>query len=224
MPLVAFRRLNDAPPPERELLTVADDGTAEGWRSSGPVIGRFAGPVADPAGLRASVDAVAGVDPPVTSEAPPDASIETVEVEGCAASVEAGLPMDGPWGALLEACREVLDAVVEAPVAAIGADLAPSGELRLEHRGTEALAIEPASLRAELVLWRDGREAGRASVAGPGGSRIEAGPGWSLELPAPSLDLAGGGRLVATVSLVADDGGIDVPVTITARATVPGPG
>jgi hypothetical protein len=224
MPLIVFRRLNDAPPPERELLTVADDGRADVWRSSGPAVGRFAGDVPGVEALRAAVTAVEGAEPPATPGLPPDASVETVEAGGRTAQVEAGLPLPGPWGALVGICRSLLDALVESPVAAIAAELAPDGGLRLEHRGSEAMTLELGSLRAEVVRWRDGREAGRAAVEGPGGGRVEAGPGWSLALPAPALDLAGGGRLVATVSLVADDRGIETPVTITARATVSGSG
>lgn len=218
MSLVVFRRLSSAPPPERELLTVADDGRVEAWRSNGAAVGRFAGTAPDLEALRAAVAAARAGSAPAAAELPAGASVEEVEIEGATARFEARAPVDGAWAPLVEACRSLLDSVVASPVAAIGLDLDEGGGMRLEHRGTETLPIELASLRTELVLWRDGAEAARGGTSDLGLGRVEAGPGWAVELQAPSMDLSGGGKLVATASFVADDGGVFVPVTITARS------
>lgn len=221
MTVVAFRRLSAAPPPERELLTVHDDGRAEAWRSNGAAIGRFAGPVPDLEAFRAAAAAAAGAGAPPSPELPAGASLDEVEIGGVTARFEARDPVEGPWAALVEACRALLDGLVASPVAAIGLEVSADGGLRLLHRGSDVLPVELSSLRTELVLWRDGTEVTRKGSADHGLGRVEAGPGWSAEVAAPPGAIEGSGRLVATASFVAEDGGVFVPVTVTARTTVP---
>jgi hypothetical protein len=220
MTLVTYRRLADAPPPERELLAVEADGRASVWRSNGTAIGRFGGIVADLEGLRAAVVGAAAGAPPTVATLPPGAALEVVEAGGRTARVEARAPVNGPWSRLVEHCRRELDAQVDAPLAAIAGALGVDGVFRLEHRGSAPLPVELASLMLELVLWRDGSEAGRGRVTADGLGRVEAGPGWSLVLPAPEADLSGRGTLVAVASFVADDAGIYVPVAISASVTI----
>jgi len=57
-------------------------------------------------------------------------------------------------------------------------------------------------------------------VTGAGFGRVDAGPGWTMQLAAPAVDAWGGGTLVAVASFVADDAGIYVPVAITARVSI----
>ena len=120
----------------------------------------------------------------------------------------------------MELCRREIDAQVDAPLAAIAGVLAADGGFRLEHRGSGTIPVELGSLVVDVVLWRDGAETARGRVTGDGPGRVEAGPGWAISLPAPAMDLAGGGRVVAVASFVAEDGGIYVPVAITARVTI----
>jgi hypothetical protein len=218
--LVEFRRLSDTPPPERELLEVADDGTATAWRSNGAAIGRFAGPVADASDLRTFVAAAREADPPEPGEVPPGASVETIETGGATGRVVSRRQVAGPWAPLVEACRAILGEIVESPVAAIGLVLAADGGMRLEHRGTEPLAVELASLAGGLKLWRDGVQVGGGPARGPDADRVEAGPGWALELALSDLDTTGGGILVGEVTFVADDGGVYVPVRLSASLTI----
>jgi len=217
MSLVEFRRLADAPPPERELLAIEVDGAAVGWRSTGSSVGRFAGAVGDLEGLRAAAAHAEEGEPPKAAELPADASVERVVLGGRTASVEAGLPVAGPWGPLVDGCRRALDELVASPVAAIAGSVTADGTVRLEHRGRDVLPVELGALRVEVVRWRDGAEAGRAGAGAAGQGRVEAGPGWSLDVAVPGWDASGGGQVVATATFVADDGGVFVPVTITAR-------
>ena len=143
MTLVDFKRHSDAPPPIRELLAVEDDGLATAWRSNGPAVGRFSGPVADRAGLEAAVDAARAAEPPEAALRA-DAVAERIETGGRQARVAAWLPGDGPWGPLADACRRLLDEMVTAPTAAIGGVLGPGARLRLEHRGDAPLPLELA--------------------------------------------------------------------------------
>lgn len=220
MPLVSYRRQGNAPPPERELLTVDDDGEASGWRSIGRAIGWFGGPVPDLAALRAAVAAADRADLPSLPDLPPDASVETIEIGGRTAHVQARVTPDGPWSPAVEACRSLLDLLVASPVAAICAVVLTDGRVRLEHRGSGVLSIELASLRVSMTLWRDAREAARAGSADPGRGRVEAGPGWSLEIAPPAIDLVGGGSLVAQASFVADDDGLYIPVVVMGDVAV----
>lgn len=213
---IAFRRLADSPPPERELLVVGDDGTARAWRSNGPVIGRFEGSAPDLADLRTAVDSLSGVEPPGAPHLPAGAALEVLEPgDGRQGRFVGGAPADGPWGAALEACRRLLDRAVDAPAAAIALVLLDDGHLRLAHRGSEVLPIELGSLRLDLVLWRDGIPVTQATTLQPGLGTVMAAPGWAVDLAIPSLDPAGGGTLVATAAFVAEDSGVYVPVRIT---------
>ena len=221
MTLVDFKRLSDAPPPIRELLAVDDDGGATAWRSNGPAVGRFAGPVADLPGLRAAVDAARAAEPP-DGDLRADAVAEVIETGGRRARVAARLPVEGPWGALVEACRRVLDEVTTSPVVAIAGDVGPGARLRLEHRGDGTLTLELASLDVTFRLWRDGAQAGEARVRGAGEAldRLDAGAGWSLEVAAEDMDLSGGGILAAEASFVVEDEGVLVPVRVSVTATL----
>jgi hypothetical protein len=220
MTLVEFKRLADAPPPERELLVVEDDGRAVAWRSNGRAVGRFAGPVRNAGGLRAAAESAMQADPPAVDGPRADASVEVVTTAGRTARVAARRPVEGPWSALVEACRSELDAITGSPLAAIAGVVLPGGRLRLEHRGTEPLPVELGALAATFKLWREGRLAASASIPAGGApgnlGSLEAGPGWTLELGPDGLDLAGGGILAVEATFVADDGGVYVPMRITA--------
>ncbi len=215
MTLVTYRRLADAPPPERELLELDPDGSARVWRSNGPAIGRFGGTLDDVAALRAAVASAAAADPPAVGSLPSGAAVEVVDAAGRTARLEARAPVEGPWAPLVERCRRVLDAQVEAPLAAIAGVLDVDGGLRLEHRGTAVLPVELGALAVDFTLWRDGAEAARGRITGSPLGHAEAGPGWATTIPSPEPDLAGSGTLVVVASFVADDAGIDVPVAIT---------
>src|SRR5438270_6614307 len=158
---LAFRRLSFAPPPEREMLTVNDDGRFELWRSNGPIVGRFAGAVPDATALAALVSAAAATPPPaVPSALPPDAATEVVEVGDTSATVEAGEGADGPWGELISACRRLLDQLRDEPVAAVALVVESPTGARLEHRGREPLPLELDNATVAANVWHDGRQAG----------------------------------------------------------------
>jgi hypothetical protein len=214
-PLVSFARVAFSPPPLRELLAVREDGTATGWRSNGPIVGRFASRVDRMGPLRAAIaDLAGGGQPPGPLELVPDAAWEEVKAAGLTARFGTDDAVEGPWGALLEACRDLLDEMTDSPTAAIVILVDPDGHVRLEHRGDGMLPLELDSVQVSLTLWRDGREASRAAARTSAG-RVEAGPGWSLDVPDASIDLDGGGKLVAVASFIADDDGVFVPVSAT---------
>lgn len=223
--LVTFSRLAAAPPPERELLTILDDGRAFAWRSTGSAIGRFGGLVPDLDTLRSTAaTAIASVAGPHRDagplELPPGAAYELVEAGRSMARFEARADVAGPWAPLVGRCRALLDELITSPLAAIAATVEQDGLVRLVHLGPDPLPVELASLEVGLTLWRQGIESARARTTGLGLGRVDAVPGWSLEIAAPDLDLGGGGNLVALASFVADDAGIFVPVTLTAHRAI----
>jgi hypothetical protein len=211
--LVGFARVAFSPPPLRELLTVRADGTASAWRSNGPVVGRFAGPADGIDALRAAVERAAAAGEPEPLELPPDAAWEEVRAAGRTGRFETDAPAPEPWTDLVDRCRALLDSLAASPEAAVAIVLDPDGRVRLEHRGGGTIVLELDSLQVSLTRWRDGREAGRAATPVPAG-RVEAGPGWSLDVP--DIPVGGdGGRLVAVATFLADDEGVVVPMAAT---------
>lgn len=217
--LVAFRRIGGSPPPEREMLEIDDDGEARLWRSIGHVVGRFGGPAPHVGKLRELVKAAESVDPPdeaEDAEVPADAPIEEIEVGGRTVSFEEGVDPDGPWGALAKACRNLMTELLDQPLAAIRIAAHDAGSIRLEHVGSAAVTVELDAAEAKLELWRDRRLASHASTGPLGGGRLDAGPGWTLDIDVRGIDPGDGGRLTARVEFVADDEGVYVPMSVNA--------
>lgn len=224
MSLLRFARLSDAPPPAREMLDVADDGSLTGWRSQGPVVGACAGRAPDLAALRALVERVAGTEAPRHGDVPADATVESLEAGGQELETTEHGTIGGAWGELLAAARVLLDDVLPAgPVAAVALEIrvtegAPGG-LALAHRGDRPLVLELGAGWAEITRWRDGAPVGSEEVHGLGARRVEAGPGWSLEVPVRIPGGEPGDLLTASCRFVAVDAGVMVPAVLTGRAT-----
>ncbi len=223
---VAFARLSDAPPPAREMLAVAADGSWTAWRSIGAAIGRFAGAAgtgAADAGERIVelAEAAAAAEPPRAGELPPDATVDSLEVAGRSATIGSRDEPEGPWGALFAACRGLIEAATDHPAAAIALVIAGPDRVRLEQRGAGALTVELGEAPVQGAVWTP---AGEFVATGTGrlpAGRVEAGPGWSLDVALEGIDAATEGQLVVSVSFVADDGGVYIPVTLAA-GQVPG--
>jgi hypothetical protein len=212
---VVFRRLSSAPPPERELLTVEEGGAFTMWRSLGPVVGRFAGTLPDPARLAALAAAAGGAAPPSgPGELPSGASVDFLEVGDSSARVEAEGGVPGPWGALLDACRQLLGDLTDQPLAALTLRADDPSRPRLDHRGQATLPLELDSAAVTVELWRDGVQAVVAGSGPLGLGRVDAGPGWSVTVEIGAVDVSRGGLLTARASLVADDDGVFVPLTL----------
>jgi hypothetical protein len=196
--IVRLRRLGGrVPPPDNEHLDVAPDGEFSMWRSTNTgVAGRFAGRL-DPeelAGLQAEARQ-ASVAGDLEVQPFPDASIETVEVQG--ARAELGRDTDGPWAPLVGRVHRLLDELTAAPLAAIALEVDRDGRrARLVHRGSRPLWLDLSGLSSRAVLWgpnwwllqdwRSGSGEDGAAEEGGGATargRVEAGPSWSMELP-----------------------------------------
>jgi hypothetical protein len=214
--LVAYQRLSGAPPPERELLTVEEGGAFRLWRSIAPTVGRFAGVIPDAAGLAAEVSAAAGSPPPPpVTELPSGASVEVVHVGEAHARIEAGAVIPGPWGALLTTLRDLTGDLTDQPLAAVALVVDDPAAPRLEHRGSEALPVELDSAAVFVEVWHEGLQVAASRTGAASRGRVMAEPGWSVSFAVGDVAAPPGSRLTARASLVVDDEGIFVPVTVT---------
>ncbi len=219
MSRVAFARLSDASPPLREMLDVDENGSWTVWRSVGVAVGRFAGSgeAASGAGKRIIDLAAAaeGSQEPSSKDVGADATVDSIDIGDRSVAVPYRHSPDGPWGALFAACRIVLDEALDHPKAAIALVVAAPDRVRLEHRGEEPLPIELGSAQVEATVWADGVfvAAGTGRIEA---GHVDAGPGWSLEVPLEGIDPAAKGEAVTFVSFVANDGGVYIPVVLSA--------
>jgi len=211
-PWLAFRRIANSPPPERELLAIEADGSFAMWRSNGPIVGRFAGVVPDVAGLRRLVEATTDVEPVRQRRLPADAAEEVLEVGRRKATVEADRDVDGPWGPLFERARELLEFVTDQPRAALTMEVNADG-VRVEHRGTDVLPVEFENAALEVTVRRGGTIVAKTVQRGLGQGHVDAGPAWSWTIPVEAD--AQGDTLDATLRFVAKDEGIFVPMRLS---------
>ena len=209
MTVLTYRRLSASPPPVREQLVLGGDGVLLAWRSNGPTVGRFLGDASDARRIRSLAEAALPDPTPAGGSVAPDAQFEILDIGDRRAVVGADGELPGPWGALLTACRELIERPGE-PLAAVALLVETPGRIRLEHRGPEPLELGLGALAVSVVGFRADAEAGSATTRIPGG-KVEAGPGWSLVIEPEPVNVAGG-RLVVSASFNAFDEGIWAPV------------
>jgi hypothetical protein len=218
--LLRLARLSDAYSPARELLEVADDGTFTGWRSQGPLVGACRGTVAGIDALRALVERAGTVPPRRGGDLPLDATVDLLAVGDHELRAAASTTPDGAWGDLLRAARAVLeDEVPRSPHAAIELVIGGPPGLRLVHRGEAPIVLELGAGWAEVTRWRDGVPAGSAETRDLAAGRVEAGPGWSIDIALVVPAGEPGDLVTASAWFVAEDEGVLVPVVLTGRAT-----
>jgi hypothetical protein len=196
-------------PAVAESVELADDGALTGWRSvSDGGVGWFAGrlPEAELAELRALTG-----EAPDPVLAPPESAQEVLELEGTDPVSIAGRT-DG----LAAAARQLLDRLTDFPLAAVAVSFVAPDVARLTHRGTGPVRLGVVSVRA--TAWRGYYEpAGDWSgvVEGPG--ELEAGPGWTYDVPL-GLDAAGDAAGDVVVHLAVDFAILSGPARVPVRA------
>jgi hypothetical protein len=175
------------PPPDREHLDIAADGTFSLWRSvRSPVVGAFAGRLDDDrsAHLRELAAAAAAAEPPAAKQMP-GAATETITVGPASLRTGSSNDLPGPWGELVSVLRSWLVELTASPAAAIALDVAADGSsAKLVHRGDGTIPVDLSSLSVRAVVWGPGWEQrGQWSAESPAAGRVDAGPGWSHDLP-----------------------------------------
>jgi hypothetical protein len=201
-------------PAVAESVEVADDGALTGWRSvSDGGVGWFAGRLPD--GELAEVRALAGETPdPVL--APPDSAQEILEREATGP-----ISIAGSTDGLATAARQLLDRLTDFPLAAVAVSFVAPDVARLVHRGTDPVRLDLGVVAVRATAWRGYYEpAGDWSgvVEGPG--EVEAGPGWTYDVPL-ELDAAGDVVIHLAVDLAILSGSIRVPVRARYTPAIP---
>jgi hypothetical protein len=192
-------------PAVAESVEVADDGALTGWRSvSDGGVGWFAGRLPD--GELAAVRALAEETPdPVLAQ--PDSAQEVLELEATGP-----IPIAGSTDDLATAARQLLDRLTDFPLAAVAVIFVAPDVARLVHRGTDPVRLDLGVVAVRATAWRGYYEpAGDWSgvVEGPG--EVEAGPGWTYDVPL-ELDAAGDVVIHLAVDFAILSGPTRVPV------------
>lgn len=212
MKKLTFRRTSDSPPAEHEILEIDADGSFAMWRSTGRVVGRFAGVIPDIDALTGEADRASHTPPQGSDRIAMDATLERIDVDGHEIAVAADLTLEGPWGALLERCRALMSDLCQQPEAAVAIELDTPSAPRLVHRGTGTLVLELIQPAATVAVWRDrdrtGDYWGYADIV----ETVSAGPGWHLEIPVPDARPRSGDYVIVEVPL--DAYHEDVPLRI----------
>ena len=221
------------PPPDREVLDIASDGSFTMWRSNGSAsyppspVGRFSGKLSvEDAGQLETLATAAAAAGDLDVTPPPDAAIERIELEGATARVGHHEEPEGPWGPLAALLRRLLGDLTAQPLAAIALEVAPgAAAARLVHRGTMPLELNLENLEVRAVLWQGYRTQGdwRAPAGRAFAGRVTAGPGLAFDLPFDhGFEVGEGREVVAYATLVALDSGQPVPVSLTSpRSAAP---
>ena len=213
------------PPHDREILEIAENGDFTMWRSIGwatyppTPIGRFGGQL--DAGQRRHVQSLAttaSARGELSRRITPDSPVETIDAGATTARLGAYDEPDGPWGELIETLRQWLHDLTAAPRAAIAIEVEPDGRsAHLVHQGTESLQVDMSELTVRAVLWgADHAKAGdwhAPAEARSGQGTVEAGSGWSFDLPfSHGFNVEEGQEVVAYVTFGLLDGQTSVLV------------
>jgi hypothetical protein len=221
--IVRMFRMGGIPPSENEKVVTVDDGRLAVWRSTGvPAAGSFVGQLSGPESDAIQALARRCVEAgDLTRAAAPDAAIDTVMLDGARAEVGHLDRPDGPWGELLDALRPLLDRT-DQPYAAIGLEVSPAGDrASLRHLGEAVVRVDLSRLRVEVRHVTPAGDAAGAWAGEPGevgGGPVEAGPGWTQELPFEHGLEAGSGSLRLTVGVLVYDREHPVEATLVAAS------
>ncbi|MCU7729174.1 hypothetical protein ODJ79_36130 [Actinoplanes sp. KI2] len=194
-------------PAVAESVEVSEDGAISGWRSvSEGGVGWFAGvlPSGELAELRALIDS----DRPAPPSAPPPpvSGQETLELPGAEPTAIAGVSSP-----LATAARHLLSRLTDFPHAAVAVSHPEPTIARLSHRGTDPIRLDLSTVDWRETAWRGYYEpAGDWSGAAAGPPEVEAGPGWTFDIPIQPTD--------ATVHLAVDLTVLSGPTRIRVRA------
>jgi hypothetical protein len=213
-----YRNDGSTSPATAEYVELLDDGRFTGWRGVASAVGWFGGALeaAECDGVRALISGLGDV---VLEPPPPGPTVETLELPDRDPLVVTGVDVDGPLGPLVDRSRRLLDDLVNSPRAAVA--LGAGSPPRLVHRGTDPLQVDLSTVAVRAYHWKGYYEpAGEASEV-LAGERVEAGPGWTLDLPAlnppPGDDITT--HVTVDFAIVAD--GTVVPVQVQHLPAIP---
>lgn len=229
MTIIYRRQGGMRPPPHDELLLIDDEADFTLWRSvvaaptQPPVMGRFAGRL--DADLYARIRQAmhdAAAEGSLMVPIQPDSIVDEIILPGARAVMGTYHRPQDAWGELVALLRPLFVDLIRFPRAVVALEIRDGGRAaRLVHQGTDALPLDLGDLRVQAILWKDYTVLSRwsAPAAGHGASLVQAGPGWSLDLPFEhGFEIAPGTRVAAYASFRARDGERIVLVSLQAES------
>jgi hypothetical protein len=214
------------PPRDREILEIQDTGEFTMWRSIGwatdppSPIGRFSGEIDEALNARLHEEAAAAAKAGnLQMKLSPDSPVETIQIGEAKATVGANDEAEGPWGDVVRRLRKLLSDLTRHPQAAIALEVSKDGQTaRLVHHGKEPLRLDLTAMTVRAVLWEEYDKPGdwRSPSRHSGDmANIEAGVGWSLDLPFDhGFEVGGKREVVAYVTFTVFDAKRAVPVSL----------
>lgn len=223
--IVRLFRTGGFPPPANEKVVTVDDGRLAVWRSTDvSAAGSFVGQLSPAESEAIQALARRCVEAGDLTLAPaPDAAIDTLMLDGAKADVGNLDRPDGPWGELLDLVRPLFDRT-DQPHAVVALEVAPAGDrASLRHLGGEVLRIDLSKLRVGARLTgpiAGAAGAWEAEASGESGP-VDAGPGWTYDLPFDHGFAASSGTVIASVTLVIYEREHPVDAVLVASSRTP---
>jgi hypothetical protein len=182
------------PPPDREILTIEEDGSYTMWRSIGSAVhppspvGRFTGQLDTQTlnSLKTAVDAVS-LEGDLVIKLKPGSAVVNIDTGRVKARLGIHDEPDNAWSQLAEHLKGLLKQLTDSPEAAIILTVSDDGRrARLEHLGQQSLQLDLNRLTVQAVLWEGYAMVDDWSLSESAPSEndpISADINWQMDLP-----------------------------------------
>lgn len=215
------------PPPDREILTIEDDGTFTMWRSIGAAVqppspvGRFSGKLDDQT-LEKLKSTIGKVTPlgDLSIKPKPGSSIVTIDTGQVKARMGIHDEPDNAWTDLVTIMKRLLKQLVNHPEAAIRLTVSDDGQsARLEHLGLQPIELDLSQFTIRAVLWEGYKMVGDWSSTSDEtekNSSVMADSNWQMDLPFDhNFDPDSDQNIIAYVTFSIKNEGRLIPVRLT---------
>lgn len=225
--LLTYLRGGGAPPSDNEYIYIQTDGVFAMWRSVAwatyppTAIGLFGGKLA-PDGIAALAQEVTAANAVgrLRQRSSPDAPAETIETREARADVGIHDKPDNAWGPLIARLRQLLLDLTRYPQAALALTLSADGQrVQLVHQGDQPLRLDLSAVTLKAALWKPAESITVAEWTGQPqnlGGMVNAGPGWTLDVPFnPNFSKIAGSAVKVSATLTAFDGDSARPAALS---------
>ena len=215
------------PPPDREILTIEEDGSFTMWRSIGSAVqppspvGRFSGQLNDQnlVSLKAAIEAV-NLEGDLVIKLKPGSAVVNIDTGQVKARMGNHDEPDNSWLQLAELLKGLLKQLSQYPEAAMILTVSDDGQkTRLKHLGRRSLQLDLSQLTVRAVLWEGYKKVDDWTLSEGGAKEDDpttADIGWQMDLPFEHLfEPRDGQSVVAYVTLSIFHEGRFIPVRLT---------
>ena len=225
--LLTYLRGGGAPPSDNEYIYVQTDGVFAMWRSVAwatyppTAVGLFAGKLApDITSSLAQEVTSANAAGRLRQRSSPDAPAETIETREARADVGIHDKPTNAWGPLIARLRQLLLDLTHYPKAALALSISADGQrVQLVHQGNQPLRLDLSAVTLKAALWKPAESITVAEWTGQPqnlGGMVNAGSGWSLDVPfKPDFSKSAGTAVKVSATLTAFDGDSARPVALS---------